>query len=303
MAYFAPLEKFYGDLSRADNFSRLADDVIVHVQRHIYPWPTPLNKEALLQSAQPHDLFGLFAAIYEQHLASTDKRRWGCKSTFMIHYVDRILGRYPDARLIWLVRDPRDVALSSLKSVFNPFHPYYVARLWASQQKLGLALEAELASTNLLRVHYEDLISDAESTVRQICNFIGEDFNPAMLRFFETEEARHSAHLARDWRKTAMPIITGNANKYVSGLSADEIAIVEAEAGEIMDQLGYKKISTSHTVQKPNSLRRLRYRVGNEWQRLKVEYRSVREDRNQRTRWARRVRIVGLKVRLSLGLR
>lgn len=302
MAYFAPLEKYYGDLSKTENFSRLADDVVTHVQRHIYPWPTPLNKESLL-TAQPRDLFGLFAAIYDQHLALSGKRRWGCKSTFMIHYVDRILSLYPDARLIWLVRDPRDVALSSRNSVFNPFHPYYVAQLWTSQQRLGLTLEAKLKPTNLMRVHYEDLISDAERTVSQICNFIGEDFNPAMLRFFETEEARISAHLAHDWRKTAMPILTGNANKYIRGMHADEVAIIESQAGEIMNRLGYRLVSTSLAVQKPGPLQRMKYRAGNEWLKLKVEYRSLREDRNQGRRWARRMRIIGLKVRLSLGLR
>lgn len=303
MAYFAPLEKHYGDLAKADNFSRLTDDVITHVQRHIYPWPTPLDKPWLLRSAQPQDLFGLFTAIYEQHLASAGKRRWGCKSTFMIHYVDRILGSYPDARLIWLVRDPRDVALSSRESVFNPFHPYYVARLWTSQQRLGLALESKLTSANLMRVYYEDLISNAEDIVKQICNFAGEDFNPAMLRFFETEEARVSAHLARDWRQTTMPILTGNAHKYIHSMHADEIAIVESEAGEIMNRLGYRLVSTSRAVQKSSAVQRLRYRFVNEWLRLKVEYRSVREDRNQGRRWARHMRMISLKVRLSLGLR
>lgn len=303
MAFFAPLESYYGDLSNDANFRRLADDVLRHIRGHIHPWPTPLDRESIVREAEPRDLFGIYSAIYEQHAAAAGKRRWGCKSTFMIHYTERIFARYPQAQLLWLVRDPRDVALSSRDSVFNPYHPYYTARLWASQQELGLRLAAQLNPANLLRVHYESLIADPDATVAGMCDFLGIGFDPVMLRFFETEEARVSARQARDWRNIASPIISGNANKFRGRMPAHEIAAVESAAGATMLKLGYELASDGGAARPTGALRRARYRAANELLRLRVEYRSAREDRNQWLRWRRRSRIMLLTARLRLRLR
>jgi Sulfotransferase family len=242
MSYFGPLEKYYGDLSCESNFRRLIRDVITHLRSHIHPWEVEIDEDTLVRAASPRDLFGIYAALYEQFMKATGKRYWGCKSTFMIHYVKRILASYPEAKLIWLIRDPRDVALSSQVSVFNPYHPYYTARLWAKQQELGLQLEATCRPANLLRVHYEALISNPQETVERICRFIGVPFEQTMLRFFETREARTSASLAQDWRNTAVPILSNNANKFLSRMPAEDIAIIEAVAGETMEKLNYKKV-------------------------------------------------------------
>lgn len=301
MAYFGPIESYYGDLSRVENFRRLTRDVITHIRRHIHPWTIPIDENALVLEASPRDLFGIYVGLYEQHMKATGKRRWGCKSTFMIHYVDAILAQYPAARLIWLVRDPRDVALSSRESVFNPFHPYYTARLWAEQQELGLKLEATLAPVNLLRVHYEALITAPDATMEHICRFVGVSFDPDMLRFFETPDAHRSAGLAQDWRNTAKPILSGNSNKFLQRMSAEEIAIVESVAGETMRKLGYEPVSAHTAGEPPGALRRIRYRFKNEMLRLQVEYRSVRKDRNQWLRWRRAMRMSLLRMRLKLG--
>lgn len=301
MAYFGPIEKCYGDLTREANFRRLTKDVVAHIRGHIHPWEVSLDVDALVRDVRPRSLFGLYAALYEQWMTAAGKSRWGCKSTFMIHYVDRILTQYPGARLIWLVRDPRDVALSSRESVFNPFHPYYTAQLWTQQQELGLKLEASLPKSNLLRVTYEDLITDPRGTVERICQFIKVSFDPCMLRFFETKDARTSAGLAQDWQNTAMPILSGNANKFLSRMTADEIATIETVAGNTMRKLAYEPVGAGDTREPPGVLRRARYRLGNELLRLRVEYRSVRTDRNQWLRWRRSIRMSALKIRLKLG--
>ena len=302
VAFFAPLEKSYGNLSIEQNFRKLANDVVLHVERHIHPWTVPLNKEALIKSASPRDSFGLSTAIYDQHLAAMGKRRWGCKSTFMIHYTDRVFARYPDAQLLWLVRDPRDVAVSSRDSVFNPYHPYYTALLWAAQQELGLRLEGQLNQTNVLRVYYEKLVTDPHTTVAGICEFLNVPFVPSMLRFFESEEARTSAGQARDWQNVAQPIISSNTNKYRGRLSEFDIAAVESVAGSVMQKLDYEPVSAPRTSD-TRLLRHVRYRIENELLRLRVEYRSLREDRNHWRRWRRRARMLLLNARLGLGLR
>jgi hypothetical protein len=301
MSYFAPLERYYGDLGSDRNWRRLTDDVIRHVHRHIYQWPAPLTRAELLAIRPPRDLFDLFAAIYDQHRANTGKLRWCCKSTFMIHYTDRILARYPDAKLIWLVRDPRDVAVSSRDSVFNPYHPYHTARLWNQQQKLGLELETRLSPNNLFRCHYEELIQNPEKTIVRLCEFIGVKFEPTMLRFFETEEAKTSASLSREWQNTGRPILGANSSRFRERLSANEIRAIERETRPAMRQLGYAPVSEDGAGG-PYFWDLCSYRILNEVARVRVEYRSLRQDRNHRLRWRRAVRMFTLRTRLRMGL-
>ncbi|RME24808.1 MAG: sulfotransferase [Deltaproteobacteria bacterium] len=286
MKYFAPLEPRYGDLSRRENLDRLAGDVLRLARVHIHPWQVPLDRARLVDEADPRDLLGLLFGLHQQHLEATGKARWGNKSTFMLDHVDRVLRHRPDARFVWLVRDPRDVAVSSRKSVFSPFHPWFTARLWAEQQRRCLELEERLGADVVLRLRYEDLLADPEGTVRRLCAFLDEDFEPAMLRYHETREAQRGAALSESWQNTAAPVLRGNSGKWRAALSHEEIAAVEGECGELMDRLGYVREAPEPGLA-PDRATLLRWRLQNERDRVRVEWRSLRHDRNHWRRWGR----------------
>lgn len=299
MRYFGPMEHRYGDLEQRENRRRLAGDVLRLVRAHIYPWTVPLDEDALVRDARPRDLFGIYLALYQQYAAAVGKRRWCCKSTFMIDHVSRILTHCPDARLIWLVRDPRDVALSSRRSVFNPCHPYHTAMLWTRQQEQGLRFETNLAPECLLRVHYEQLVTAPRQTLETICRFIGVAYHPGMLQFFDTDEARKSANLSADWANTGSPILGGNVRKYRGQMSARDVEIVERVAGETMRGLGYEAAAGRHG--KPvNRTRQLVFALEGGVLRLGVESRSLWRDRNAWRRWHRAVTLMSIELRLQL---
>ncbi|MDP6935442.1 MAG: sulfotransferase, partial [Myxococcota bacterium] len=187
MNYLGPIESSYGDLSEPRSLRSLARDLLWIVRRHIYPWDVQPTVDELISDAASPDLLGLMGALYDAHRRYRGKARWGCKSTFVIDYVDRVLEQYPAAQFVWLVRDPRDVAVSSRKSVFSPCHPVNTARLWTRQQAHGLELEKRLSSERWHRMTYEQLTTDPEGEIRRVCEFLGEEFEPGMLRFFETD--------------------------------------------------------------------------------------------------------------------
>jgi len=286
MKYFASLEPRYGDLSQRDALDRLAGDVLALARVHIHPWDVPLDRRRLVDEADPPDLLGLLFGLQQQHLEATGKARWGNKSTFMLDHVDRVLQYRPDARFVWLVRDPRDVAVSSRKSVFSPFHPWFTAKLWAEQQRRCLDLEQRLGSDVVLRLRYEDLLEDPEGTVRRLCAFLGEDFEPAMLRYHETQEARRGAALSESWQNTAAPVLRGNSGKWRGAISHEELAAIEGECGELMDLLGYDCAALA-PPEPPAGRTALRWRLQNERDRVRVEWRSLRHDKNHWRRWGR----------------
>ena len=288
MHHLAPLEASYGDLTADANLGRLVDDVLRLVRFHIHPWELSLDRGRLLAEAWPRDLLGVFLGLYEQACEAAGKSRWGCKSTFMIHHVDRVLAHVPDARFLWLVRDPRDVAASSRRSVFNPFHPALTAELWRAQQALGLSLEQQLPADRWLRVRYEDLLAEPGTWVRRVCQLLGEGYDPGMLEFHRTAEARRAAALSEDWRNTASPVLVHNAGKYRRELSPGEIGEVESICGPLMETLGYALDGPRPpSPATPGARRRLAHRWMDARWRAEVEWRSLRRDRNHWRRWSR----------------
>jgi len=294
--YFAPLESGYGDLAHSDRaFAALVDDILMLVRLHIYPWPFLPDRGRVWREAPSRDALGVTAALYDQCRERARKARWGCKSTFMIHYTDRIRALFPDARLIFLTRDPRDVAASSRRSVFNPFHPYCTARLWAHQQRLGLDLLEQLPAESIQHIRYEDLIARPQESVARVCAFLGEEFEPRMLRFFDTAEARKSASLSRSWANTGRDIIASNAGKYRVELTRAEVQTVEGVARAEMERLGY--IPDFPPARPPSRFKVVGYRLLDLATWARVEFRSLVSDRNHWRRWARDLAAFSFRVR------
>ncbi len=211
MRYFTPLVSHYGNLQIDENLNRLARDVAYLINHHIYPWPFTVHANTLALQARERSVFGLCAAAYEQYRDFHGKARWGNKSTFLIDNTDAIFHLYPQAQLIWLVRDPRDVAASSVTSVFNPFHPYYTAQLWNSQQQRGMQLIESVPKDALFLLRYEGLIQSPEKSIGELCAFLDEKFEPEMLQYFTKEEVLLSASLSQSWQNTSNDILHDNA--------------------------------------------------------------------------------------------
>ena len=290
MHYFAGIEASYGDFEDPAAFRALVTDMLRLIDAHIYPWDdVTLGVEEIVARANPKDLFGAVVAIYECALAASGKARWGCKSTFMVHHVERVLASFPGARFILLVRDVRDVVVSSRKSVFSPCHPLLSAELWRDQQEEGLALLKRLPEEVMLVVRYEDLLADGEGCVRKICAHLGEEFDPQCLRFFETGAAKKGAALSESWGNTASPILTGNMGRYRNALTAAEIALVESIARDQMGALDYALDTPETDLDAVEIGAWLRFRAAflERYLRLGIEWRSLRKDKNHWRRWRR----------------
>ncbi|MDD5759244.1 MAG: sulfotransferase [Desulfobulbaceae bacterium] len=305
LKYFSPLERSYGDLSQAGTLPALVDDVLSLLDAHIYPWEKEISStrviRKILLGERPYSLPGVFFSVYDEYLCQTHKRRWGCKSTFVIQHVEQVLATDPASKFILLVRDPRDVAVSSRHSIFNPFHPYFTAKLWHEQQLEGVKWLESTRRCNFHLVRYEDLIERPQESVMGICRFLGEDFEPAMLEYYRTNSARKSRSLSTSWQNVGGPIQSANRNKFKQGLSAEEIKIVEGVTGDLMDRFAYVREvpaqGSFRSVFVPSALR-LRWFSALDWYWfLLMEWRSWRQDRNYRLHWRRRLFLLRLRLR------
>jgi hypothetical protein len=294
MRDLTPVIGRYGDLDRDENFLRLIRDAIKLVELHFAPWPFKLDEAAALLEAPKRDLYSVYAAIYEQYRLHRGKRRWACKSTFMIHQVDEVLKHHRAPRFIHLVRDARDVAVSARTSVFCHYHPYFVADLWRREQSLGLEAAGRLTPETWFTLRYEDLIQDPARMMKAVCAFLNEPYRDDLLRFFEKSEAKELSQLSRSWENVARPIIAANREKFRTSLAAEDIALIETVAGPVMREFGY---ATETDGPKPGTLTKAGFRIAEEWMMWKEEGRALLKDRNARDRFKKKAYLWSLRFR------
>jgi hypothetical protein len=242
-----PLLPHYGDLARRENFAQLVDDVCRLVELNPVPWErVALNRVDVLNRCRDHSLVAVFGAVYDVMAQSRGAKTWCCKSLQNINYLDEIERYYgPQARYIYLYRDGRDVAVSFRKAVVGEKHFYHIAKEWAGTQRLALKLRERIDPARIISVSYEDLTSQPEATTRRLCEFLGEQFTPAMLDFHKSDEAKRAAESSALWGNVTRPIMADNSRKFLREASSEDIRVFEAVAGDVLDALGYERVAVT----------------------------------------------------------
>ena len=295
-----PLLGYYGDLNIDGNFRQLIQDAAKLVDLHFAPWPIQIDEELVFRNAKQRDLYCVYAEIYEQYLTHAGKKRWGCKSTFMIHHVDEILKHHSSPRIIHLVRDGRDVAVSAKSSIFNHYHPFYVAQLWSKQQRVGMALAKKLTPELFLTVRYEDLVSDPQKEVKRVCAFLNEEYSERLLEFFKGESASELSSLSGSWKNLANPVMKENFGKFRTALSPEEVLEFERIAYQELRHFGYELVNEPARLSEPRplveeSLSQMRFFLEEKKRMLRVQGSALLEDKNSWLRLRKRAFVELLK--------
>ena len=126
----------------------------------------------------------LLDALYRQHCLPQRMARWGDKTPLYVRYIPQLLAIFPEAQIIHIVRDGRDAALSARAKwgeANRYMDIYYLLRNWQRNVRAGQAARLTLPATNYFSLHYEALVAQPETHLRQICEYLGESFEPALL--------------------------------------------------------------------------------------------------------------------------
>lgn len=262
------------------NFERLTRDVCLLVNNHINPWEIKIKPESIAKKSRSKSLYGIYEAIYDEYLIYSGKKRWGCKSTFMVEYIDEICKHVKEPKFLWLIRDVRDVVVSSKKSVFNPNHPYFVSKLWNAQQELGLAAERKLPKNQILRIKYEDLVAMPHETVRNITDFLEISFQNKMLDYYKTSTAKKSGNLSVSWENTSKPIIKDNYMKFPNSLSKKEIELIEYISGSMLQEFGYGRYLSANSISGISKFSVFCFKISDIVKRIQIELVASFKDKN-----------------------
>jgi len=229
---------------------RLVRDILINKQYSFHPLVETLDIDAVaerLESSDRNSFLAVQQALYDEYADTVDATYWLSKDPGMWDYLDRAFERYDDLKVVYLVRDPRDVVLSFKTSNVGDYHPYFNAKRWQKEQKLGLELLDEHPE-QVHRIRYEDLLQQPETEAESLCSFLELEYEPGMLYYYESEDAKQASQSAEVFENLSVPIKSDNYGKYKDQLSREEIQLTEAIAADEMEQHGYELENDRETL-------------------------------------------------------
>ncbi len=240
-----PLVPGYGNPEVKENFMLLVDDVCRLVEHNPVPWEgVRMDRKKVAQRCRERSLVAVFGAVYDLMAEAKGAKTWCCKSLANINYLSEIEAYFTNAKYIYLYRDGRDVAVSFRKAVVGEKHFYHIAREWATTQQLALNMRDKIGTDRFFSVKYEDLTSNTEKTMRDLCLFLGAEYSDSMLDFHRSDEAQRAAKSSELWGNVVNPVMHNNSRKFLKEASESDVRIFESVAGDVMDVLGYDRAYT-----------------------------------------------------------
>jgi hypothetical protein len=92
----------------------------------------------------------------------------------------------------------------------------------------------------ILLVYYEDLVLETETTLREICRFIGEEFEPQMLSWERIVDREVAVRERNFQTKLKLKIGAEGITRWKREMSARQTFICEAFMGSNLRRLGYE---------------------------------------------------------------
>lgn len=163
--------------------------------------------------------------------------------------LSQLLKKFPNCKIIHLVRDPRDVVLSqknrhqrrkmggnyvtkkeSLRFWAN-YHPYFISRLWKNAVSSAIVYEKH---PNVITIKFEELLLNTSTVLKKICEHCEINFEETMLlvpQVGSSSQKDDPSKLGVDEKRVGA--------WHRGGLTKGEIAICENITINEMNHFGY----------------------------------------------------------------
>ncbi len=184
------------------------------------------------------DLFRDFArGWFETYMRRRGKRRWADKTPQTIHILPYLWELFPAARFVHVIRDGRDVACSIIPQNWGPNNVKDAAHRWVDCIWKGVLHRAD--TERYVEVRYEQLAAEAESVLRPLMTWLGEEFEPAMLEYHRAQ-VDNPERTESSSEQVARPLYRSSIGRWRRDLSAKDLRQFLKIAGETLEFLGYE---------------------------------------------------------------
>ncbi len=217
-------------------------------QNNFSEFNTKSNQFLSSEKKNPLELYRLFL----ENITEENNAQIACEQTPQnLYYIEEILNYFPNAKVINLVRDQRDVLFSqknkwkrrflgaksiplfeAIRSYIN-YHPILTARVWNSSLSWTIKY---INHPRVKIIKFEDLLNHPEEKVKNICEFLRIDFKYEMLKV-----PIIGSSIENDSESILM-IDNSKINRWKKGgLSDGEIYLSQKFSSRMMDEFGYDK--------------------------------------------------------------
>lgn len=171
----------FGNLDSPRNLDRCLQAML---KRKSIRFLEPDEERIRSEFAQGETTYPRLFALFHQHYAERfGKTRWGEQSGLIESFASEIIQAYPRARLIHMIRDPRNRSEEILLSSTQASRPGKIGAMTASWlYSIHLARRNQKLYPDQVKVlRFEDLLRKPVETLKDVCQFIGEEFSPGMV--------------------------------------------------------------------------------------------------------------------------
>jgi hypothetical protein len=225
----------------------LLDNLLAEPRFHKLDLPAE-RVAGLIGDGRPKHYANFVTELFDLHGQVRGKRFVGEKTPGYVRRLGTLSELWPHAKIVHLIRDGRDVALSLLDRTRTSRaawrlpsweeDPVTTAALyWEWNVRLGREAGSLLEPERYCEVRYESLVGDPERECRRICTFLRVPYDDAMVRFHEGRtRSQPGLSAKRAWR----PVTVG-LRSWRDQMAPGDIARFEAAAGRLLAELGYER--------------------------------------------------------------
>jgi hypothetical protein len=165
-----------------------------------------------------------------------DTNLLGDKNPHYSLFIDKLMKLYPDSKYIHMVRDYRDNILSYQDVRFDLNNTTTLAYRWKKYNKTILKYSKRYPDQFFL-LKYEDLVTKPDECLRSICVFLGVEFNPVMLQFYQFQ---HSTSKFVWHKNISKPLDKSRLDKWKTKMQQSDVLKSDYICKHIAEFLGYE---------------------------------------------------------------
>lgn len=192
-----------------------------------------------------------FEALCRIRAREHGRERWGEKTPRHVYRIDELLAAFPQAKVVCLVRDPRAVVASyrdwhgagerrgvderselqaDRRRTRRSFNVVLMSLLWRGVVRASFAALERHGPERVRIQRFERLAAGPEAEVRDLCAWLGLEFEPALLEI----PVVNSSYATEGTGVSTEPV-----DRWRTELSAREIAVVQSTCDSLMAALDY----------------------------------------------------------------
>jgi hypothetical protein len=187
----------------------------------------------------PRDVPDAIRSLYSAYARQAGKTRYAEKTPRFVFSIRRIARDLPESVFLHVVRDGRDVALSRRAAGWSRTPTGTEALRWSAHVKEGRAQGRPLGQARYREIRYEDLVSDPEGGARGLCEFVGLDWDPQVLRYHEHARSIIDTSLRPDLHENIARPPTPGLRDWRSQMAPKDVRAYDAAAGATLRDFGY----------------------------------------------------------------